>query len=367
MNRYPGMPAGPGRAQVLDLSLNESPLEPSAAVTRALFDATFEVNRYPDPEGRVLREALGAKFGVMPSQVFLGNGSNEILEFAARAALRDGGEAVTAFPSSRSIERVLMRSGAHVVRVPLRNWRIDPRAMAAAVTDATRLVVLGNPNNPTGTTLRGADLAEFVQALPERVVVVVDETYAEYVNEPAFRSALELRGAHPGLLVLRTFSRAYGLAGLRIGYGIASGPLAASLERERPAFNTARPAQAAALAALEDEAQLERTLSLNRTARQALCERLDGIGLSYVPSQANFVLVSVYDGQGTADALRVRGVLVQPMQACGLPDCVRISTGSVEEMHRVADLLQEICTGDAMRIARRAATVDAALHSYDQG
>jgi histidinol-phosphate aminotransferase len=355
------------QAELLDLSNNESPLEPSPTVTRALFVATFEANRYPDNSARALREALGATHGVLPDQVVLGNGSSEILDIAARLALREGGEVVSAFPAFGVYQRVALRYGGHLVRVPLRNWRVDLEAMASAVTADTRLLVIGNPNNPTGTTVRGSDLAALVQALPEEVLVVVDEAYAEYVNDPAFRSALELRGAHPGLLVLRTFSKAYGLAGLRIGYGIVAPELAARLERERPTFNTSRLAQAAALAVLEDEAQLERTVSLNRAARQALCERLDGIGLSYVPSQANFVLVSVYDGSAVAEALRLQGILVKPMQAFGLPDCVRISTGTVEEMHRVADRLQQLCTGDAMRMARRAATLEAALHAQSNG
>ena len=346
---------------ILDLANNESPIEPSPTIIRAIFQEAFETHRFPDDDAGDLRIAIASKHGVVPSQVVVGADVHELLEVAARVALREGGEVVTGFPASPAYERAALGAGGTILRVPLHNWRNDLAAIAEGVTARTRLVIIGNPNDPTGTTVRGEDLARYCEDLPHHLLLVVDESFAEYVTEDAFRSALEFHEAHPGLVVLRSFSFAYGLAGLRIGYAIAGQELAAYLERERREYGTGRIAQAAAVATLEDEAQLEKVLWTNRTARQLLCERLDGMGLGYVPSQTNFVLVRVIDAQEVADALLETGIRVRTLQEPGLRDYLRISTGTVEEMHRVADQLEAICTGEAMRMATRRRTAHAAV------
>jgi len=346
---------------VLDLAKNESPVEPSPMMTRAIFKYAFEVNRYPDDGAQQLRAVVAQKHCVRPGQVFVGNGTGEIFDIAARIALAETGEVVTSFPAAPVYEALSQRHGGTIGRVPLHNWRVDLQGMAEKVSRKTRLVVLGNPHDPVGTTVRGIDLARFFQELPDEVMVVVDEAYVEYVTEGDFCSALEFLNAHSGLLVMRSLSNAYGLAGLRIGYAIATAGLVERLDRERYFFNTNMLAQAAAVAALEDEVHLEKTLWINRSARQVLCERLDGMGLGYIPSQANFILVRVFDGEEVTATLLEAGVRVMPMQALGLPDYVRITTGTVEDMHRVADHLEAICTGDAMRLANRLCTTASAL------
>jgi histidinol-phosphate aminotransferase len=353
-----------GDGALLDLANNESPIEPSPMITRAIFQGAFETNRFPDDEALQLCRVIARKHSVMAPQVVVGPGVHALLEFVASIALNEGGEVVTGFPASPAYERAALRAGGTILRVQLHNWRNDLKAIAARVTVRTRLVMLGNPNDPTGTTVRGDDLARFIESLPHHLLVVVDESFAEYITHESYHSAVGFLDAHPGLVVLRSFSYAYGLAGLRIGYAIASNELAAHLGNQRGQFATGRIAQAAAIAALEDEGQLEKVLWTNRLARQLLCERLDGMGLGYVPSQTNFVLVRVIDAQEVADALLEKGIRVRTLQSLGLRDYLRITTGTVEEMHRVADQLQVICTGDAMRLASRMHTAHAAVSQH---
>jgi len=324
----------------IKLASNENPLGPSPRAVEALRGALAGIHRYPDGGGFYLKQRLAAKLGVSTDQIALGNGSNEILEFVARTFLRPGEDAVMS-EQAFVVYASVVQSAAGIPRaVPLREFTHDLDAIAAAVRKSTRLVFLGNPNNPTGTIYPRAAFERLLERLPGDVVVVADDAYAEYVSDPEYPRTLDYLRPDRLLITLRTFSKIYGLAGLRIGYGIGPTELVAALERIRQPFNVNVLGQVAALAALDDDEHVERSRRANREGMLFLERELTRLGLAYVPSQANFVLVRVGAGGEVYERLLRRAVIVRPMGGYGFPEHVRVTVGTAEENRRFVDALE---------------------------
>ena len=324
----------------IKLASNENPLGPSPKAVEAMRAAAGEIHRYPDGASFALREALSRKLGVTGDQLVFGAGADEILELIAKTLIREGDEVVYAWPSFAMYPIVVQGMGATGVPVPLtRDFVHDLDAMRAAIGPRTRVVMVCNPNNPTGTSVGREAFDRFVASLPEDVGLAVDEAYYEFVRRPDFPDAIALTKRRPGTVVLRTFSKIYGLAGIRIGYGVCDRELASYLERARHPFNVNRLAEVAALAALEDGEHVRRTREINAAGAEYLARELARLGLESWPTDANFLLART--GAEVYEALLRVGVIVRPMKGFGLPEHVRISIGLPEENERFIKALED--------------------------
>ena len=319
---------------IVKLASNENPLGMPPAAQKAIARALqhlADAGRYPDSNGFELKAALAAKFGVVPEWITLGNGSNEILELAAAALLAPATSCVYAQHSFAVYALATQARGARALVVPAKNLGHDLDAMLAAIAPDTRLMYIANPNNPTGTFVAHAQVAAFLARVPRDVVVVLDEAYNEYLPaEHRFDSTAWVR-KYPNLLISRTFSKAFGLAGLRIGYGIAQAELTDLLNRVRQPFNVNTLAQAAAVAALADTEFLRQSFELNLRGMRQLVDGFDALGLEHVPSYGNFILVKVGPAAKVYHELLKRGVIVRPVANYGLPEWLRVSIGLPEE------------------------------------
>ena len=320
-------------AGIIKLASNENPFGPSPLAVAAARRALEHGELYPDGGCFELRHKLAAARGLQADQFVIGNGSNEIIELLGHVFLGPGDEVVMATPAFVVYKLVTLLFGAKAVEVPLRDWRHDLAAMAQAVTPATKLVCVCTPNNPTGTANTEAELFAFVRGLPPHVVAVIDEAYAEFLANPPDLRPLIAEGRK--VVCLRTFSKIYGLASLRIGYGYGSPEVAALLNRVRQPFNVNAIAQAAALAALDDGEFAARCARENRAGLAQLEAGCRQLGLETVPSVANFLLVRVGDGGRVFDALQRRGVIVRPVKSYGLPEWIRVTVGSAQQNERV--------------------------------
>jgi histidinol-phosphate aminotransferase len=325
----------------IKLASNESPLGPSPKAVLALRSALEGVHRYPDGASYALRRALAERLSVDGAQLVFGCGADELLELVAKVCLGPGDEAVFAWPSFAMYPIVAQGMGATPVTVPLDGELVhDLDAMRAAIGPRTRVVFVCNPNNPTGTSVGAEAFDAFVASLPEDVVLVVDEAYFEYVRRADFPDTLAWLSRRPGTLVLRTFSKIYGLAGLRIGYGVADPELASYLERARHPFNVNRLAEVAALAALSDEEHVRRSRQTNAEGAEYLTRELTELGVEVWPTDANFLLARIGEGQH-ARLLR-EGIIVRPLAGFGMPDHVRFSIGLPEENERLVKTLRRL-------------------------
>jgi histidinol-phosphate aminotransferase len=327
---------------VIKLASNENPLGPSPAALAALKKALRGLHQYPDGNAFYLKQKLAAKLDVTPANLVLGNGSNDIIEFLGHALLGPRDEMVVSqycFAIYPIVARLL---GARVITVPARDYGHDLPAMLKAVTLNTRLVFVANPNNPTGTLAPDADVRRLVEELPEGVVLAMDEAYIEFLDKPVDLLPLIRAGQKPNLILLRTFSKIYGLAGLRLGYGIAHPEFIAALEKIRQPFNINSLAQAAALAALDDAAHVKKTRQNNFKGRKFLEQALSGMNVPYVPSAANFVLAKVGAGREVFEQLQRRGIITRPMGGYQLPEWIRISIGTPAENQRCVKALRQI-------------------------
>jgi histidinol-phosphate aminotransferase len=323
---------------IIKLASNENPLGMPASARAAIARAT-ELGRYPDGNGFELKKALSARYGIPQEWLTLGNGSNDILELAAATVLAPGTSAIYAQHSFAVYALATQARGARAIVVPARDYGHDLDAMAAAVAPDTRVVFVANPNNPTGTFIDHARVAAFMAKVPPSVLIVLDEAYNEYLPPELRFDTTGWVKKYPNLLIARTFSKIYGLAGLRIGYSIAQAELTDLLNRVRQPFNVNALAQVAALAALEDTAFQQQAYELNRRGMQQLVAGFDALGLETVPSRGNFVLVKVGRADKVYHGLLEHGVIVRPVANYGLPEWLRVTIGLPEENTRLLEVL----------------------------
>lgn len=327
------------------LASNENPLGPSPLVLKEIINdltntkSSLSLNRYPDGNGYYLKQALSRRLSVSEDEIILGNGSNELIDIAARTFLQPGDEAVMAHPSFVVYPMATQAQGATAIQIPLKKYTHNLDAMADAITSSTKIVFIANPNNPTGTMNTKAEFERFMKRVPEGILVVCDEAYCEYVTKPDYPDSMKYLAQGKDILILRTFSKMYGLAGLRIGYGIGGKDIIGEMNKLRPPFNTSSIAQKAALWALQDENHLRRTREINEQGKTYLYKELDSIGMKYVPTEANFIFMPLeQDAHTLYTILLKQGVIVRPM---GQHE-IRVTIGLPEENQRFIDALKKV-------------------------
>ncbi len=329
--------------QIIKLASNENPLGMSSLAKAAMLEAAGrDLSQYPDADARLLKEALAEHYGISPNWLTIGNGSSEILDLAARAFVERGESVIFSEYAFASYAVVTQAVGARAIRVPATQFGHDLEAMLESVEADTRLIFLANPNNPTGTFLSGAQLYDFLLRVPGNIVVVLDEAYTEYLSEADRYDSIAWTQEFPNLLVVRTFSKAYGLAGLRVGFSIGQPFLTGILNRIRLAFNVSEIAQAVATAAIEDSAFLSKVVAVNEEGKAQLYKGFQSMGLLYLPSRANFVLVHVGDAARINRSLLQRGIIVRPVRNYGLSEWLRISIGIREHNACFLEALREL-------------------------
>ena len=332
-----------GINDIVKLASNENPRGPGAKVQQAIAEAATELSRYPDGGGFALKARLSQKIGVDANQLTLGNGSNDVLDLIARVVLEPGAQAIIAEHSFVVYRLAVTCCGGDLVTVPAKNYGADLAAMLDAVTDATRLIFIANPNNPTGTRTPGSELLPFLQAVPEHVWVVLDEAYLEYVEDDDHINGATLLSRFPNLIVTRTFSKVYGLAAVRFGYGASSPAFADLLNRARQPFNVNSLAMAASLAALEDDDYVNESVALNRAGMAQMTEGLTRLGYDFIPSAGNFVAFdSAESGNDLFQRMLREGVIVRAIAEYGLPNHVRVSIGLEPENERCLSVLAKV-------------------------
>jgi len=331
-----------GIRNAIKLASNENPLGPSPKALQAVRNALPELARYPDGGGFGLKRALATKLQVAAEQITLGNGSSDVIEFAARIFVSPGDEVMYSQHAFAMYPILTQALGGRAIEVPARDWGHDLDAMTLAITPGTRLVFITNPNNPTGTWFGRDALRRFLERVPPRVIVVLDEAYFEYVDHAEYPDGMAFLPEFPNLIVARTFSKVFGLAGLRIGYCVSSPALADLLNRIRPPFNVNSLALVAAQAALEDVEHLHQSVALNLAGMRQLTSGFESMGLPYIPSTGNFVCVEVGEAARINDLLLRQGVIVRPIGNYGMPRHLRITIGLPGENDRALAALQQV-------------------------
>ncbi|MBU0987727.1 MAG: histidinol-phosphate transaminase [Proteobacteria bacterium] len=325
----------------IKLASNENPIGPSPMAVAAIKESTKKLNRYPDGSGHDLIRKISNHIGFSPQHIVLGNGSDEIIGMLAFAMLQPGDEVILPVPSFLMYEIMVRGSGATPVFVPLTSLSIDLEEIKKKITSKTRMIFLCNPNNPTGTVISKKDFENFIQEMPSEVIVVVDEAYIEFVRDQNCVKSFEYLDNITPLVTLRTFSKAYGLAGLRIGYGVMPVEIADILNRIRLPFNTNSLAQAGAGAALEDKIFLEKVISLVHEGLDFLYDALNSLGINYFPTQTNFFLIDVRkDADEIYEDMLRQGIIVRSMKSYGYPNYIRINVGLHEENVRFLKALE---------------------------
>jgi histidinol-phosphate aminotransferase len=330
---------------IVKLASNENPLGPSARVLKTIAEHAQHITRYPDGNGFALKKALAVKLGVQTNQITLGNGSSDMLDFLARAYLTPQKNAVFSQHAFAVYPIVTQMQGAKAKIVPAKNWGHDLAAMAKAVDENTGIVFVANPNNPTGTWLGKNELISFLKAVPQRVIVVLDEAYFEFVSEADYPDGLTLLNEFPNVVVTRTFSKIYGLAGLRVGYGVSHTDIADVMNRVRPPFNVNSLALAAAEAALSDNDYVVNSRTINQQGLQQLIAGFKTLNLSYIESVGNFICVKVGDSASVYQALLKAGVIVRPVANYEMPEYLRVSVGTQKENELFLTALKNAISG----------------------
>lgn len=328
-------------SDVIKMASNENPLGPSPLAVQAIQQEASRAFRYPESTAPALRQALGARYAIDPQSIVLDNGQDAIIALVTMTVVEPGDEVIMPAISFPSFENATVNMAGTPVKVPLTaTWDMDIDGMIAAITPRTKLIFVCNPNNPTGLIITRRDWQRLLAATPDTTLLVADEAYIDYVDDPDYPDTLADLPAHPNLLILRTFSKAYGLAGLRIGYAIGHAELIAFMARARPVFAVNRIAQAAALAALQDTAFVQRGVALNAQGRQQWYDALDRMGLKYLPSQTNFILIDTgQPAAAVAEAMLRQGVIIRPQPPI-LPNMIRISVGTPEQNATAIQALQ---------------------------
>jgi histidinol-phosphate aminotransferase len=316
----------------IKLASNENPLGPSPLAVQAILKHVATLNRYPDGSGHYLKSKLGNILGLPLNRLIIGNGSNELLELIIRTYLTLGEQVIQAYPTFLVYEKMVTSAGCIIESIPLVNFRINLDAILAAITPQTKIIFVNNPNNPTGTALLKGEMTDFLKSVPQDIIVVLDEAYIEFADTREVADGLELLQHYPLLIVLRTFSKVYGLAGLRIGYGFSSDDIIDYMNRVRQPFNANTLAQAAATAALDDTEFVSDTLKVVRDGLSYLYPQIENLGLEYLPTQTNFFLIKVPMGAQRVYELMLReGVIIRSMESFGLRDYIRVTVGLPEE------------------------------------
>lgn len=328
--------------QIVKLASNENPLGVSPKAQTAMEAALADIARYPDGNSYALRDAVCAKFGLQPEQLVFGNGSNDILELAARAFLTPGSEAIYSQHAFAVYPLVTQAVGATGVVVAARDFGHDLEAMLAAITPRTRMMFVANPNNPTGTLLAKEELLAFLRQVPSSVLVVLDEAYDEYLPQALKSESISWLAQFGNLIISRTFSKAYGLAGLRIGFGMASTEVADVMNRVRQPFNVNSVAQAAAVASLADDDFVARSYALNQAGMAQITQQLTRLGLAFIPSYGNFVSFRINNAGAVYRKLLENGVIVRPIANYEMPDYLRVSIGLFAENARFLEVLAKV-------------------------
>lgn len=332
-----------GITDIVKLASNESPLGPSPLALEAARKALESIRMYPEGSCYVLRKKLTAHLGVSGDMLMFGNGSDDLLHNLGLAFLSASDEVVTATPTFVQYRAAAMLAGATFIEVPVRDYTYDLDALAERFSDKTRMVFIANPNNPTGTMNTRDQLTRMLDRLPPRALCVLDEAYYEYVQSPDYPRSIEYVREGRNVVVLRTFSKIYALAGLRVGYGIADPTIVRYIDQVREPFNVNSVAQYAAAASLEDPGHVTKARELNRTGMKQFTDAFEQMGLGYAPSQANFVFVDLgRDAQEVADALLHKGVIIRPGKLFGTPTCARVTIGTPEENERFLRALKEV-------------------------
>ena len=339
--------------EIVKLASNENPLGPSPKAVAAMREALDRAHFYPDGGGWALRTAIAEKLGLTRENVVLGNGSNEIIEFIGHAFLRPGDEVITARHAFAVYTLMAQLFGAKTIEVPDPGFTHDLNAMLAAVSRRTRQIFIANPNNPTGTMVGQQEIDDFMGRVPEEVLVVFDEAYYEFLDNPP--DVLKFVRDGRNIVIMRTFSKIQGLAGLRIGYGLASKEIAEVLQKTRQPFNANSIAQAGALAGIYDDEYMRETRELTHEGREFLQSTFLSMGLEFVPSAANFVLVRVGDGGKVVEALLRRGLIVRAMRSYKLPEWIRVSVGTMDQNRRFVAELQRLNSEGLLERAQQTA------------
>ena len=337
---------GLNEADIVKLASNENPLGISPKAQMAIEDAIGDIARYPDGNSFALRDVVSKKFNVAHNQIVFGNGSNDILELSARAFLRAGYEAIYSQHAFAVYPLVTLAVGATGVVIPAKDYAHDLEAFKKAITSKTRLIFIANPNNPTGTLIGKSELKAFLSQVPDHVLVVLDEAYDEYLSADSKSEAIEWLSEFNNLIISRTFSKAYGLAGLRIGFGLMHASIADMLNRVRQPFNVNSIAQAAAIASLNDDDFVARSYALNQAGMLQLIQGFGQLGVEYIPSHANFISFKVSDAAKVNQQLLKNGVIVRPVANYEMPDYLRVSIGLFSENARFLEVLKQIVNND---------------------
>jgi histidinol-phosphate aminotransferase len=331
------------KTQAIKLASNENPLGPSPLAIEAAKKALAGSNRYPDGSGFYLREALSKKHSIPAANIILGGGSTELIDLSARMVLRPGDCGVTSYGSFPLYHIAVRATGARFLEIPMRDFTFDLPAIARDIPAETKLIFIANPNNPTGTMFTADDFDAFLARVPDHVLVVIDEAYCDYIEVQNYSRAIDIVRRGRNLIVLRTFSKAYGLAGLRIGYGVGPAELLEEMNKIRGPFNTSGVAQAAALAALEDSKHVRRSVESNKAGLTQLAAGMKKLGVRFIPSVANFMFVEFeFEAEGLSEELLKLGVIVRPMRWMGFPKAIRVSVGTEAENEKFLHALAAV-------------------------
>lgn len=331
------------KGRIIKLASNENPLGPSRLAVKAIRKALKEVNLYPDDGCYALGKKLAERLGVSEDQLIFGNGSVDIIEYIFKTFVAPGDRVVMAQQSFVMGKIAAKMADAELVEVPLKNYTHDLEAMAQAVTPQTKVVYIANPNNPSGTMVKHDQLKFFLESVPLSCVVILDEAYSEYITRGDFPRSLELLRDHPNIIILHTFSKIYGLAGLRVGYGIGHQELIASVRKVRLPFNIGLLSQAGCLAALDDAKHLEHSRHINDEGKAFLYRQFEKMKLMYVPSEGNFILIDLkVDSAETFTRLQKRGVIVRPVKNYGMPTALRVTIGTQRQNKKLVSCLKKV-------------------------
>lgn len=332
-----------GIKEPVKLASNENPLGPSPLAVQAIIENINKINRYPDGRGYILKKRLGESLSLDEENIILGNGSNELIELAFRTFLLPDEEIIQPYPTFLVYEKIAKTTGAGLVSVPLKDFRCDLDAIKESIGEKTKIIIINNPNNPTGTAIKKDEMLNFLQDIPDDILILIDEAYIEFASDSDIAKGNELLKAHPLIFTIRTFSKLYGLAGLRIGYGFGSRKIIDYMNRVRQPFNTNMLAQIGATYALDDHEFVKKTLNLVREGIKYLYEQLNKLGLEYIPTQTNFLVIRTkLHSEKLYKEMLKEGVIIRSMESFGMPYHIRINVGLPHENERFINTLRKI-------------------------